>query len=298
MILEKNYVDEKERYETISKLLRKYHFIKSEIIGNSHCGRKIEALSIGNPEEQILFCGAFHGMESITTYILLKFLDNLCDTVRTGGNLSEICVERFLKRRGLVVVPCVNPDGVEIASRGAMSSGRYEKFVERVSRGNTEKWQANANGVDINHNFDAQWEQLHRLEGENGIKSGAMTRYGGEYAHSEPETKAIVNYCKSRNIRHALAFHSQGEEIYWEFGKKTPPRAKLMANIMSKSSGYELSHAQGLAQGGGFKDWFIEEFKKPAFTIEVGKGENPLPFEDKEDIYEKLEEMMTLSIIM
>lgn len=298
MILEKNYVDEKERFETTSELLRKYKFLKKEIIGNSHCGRKIEAYSVGNVNEQILFCGAFNGTESITTYLLLKFLDDVCSSATTGGNLCDIKVDRFLKRRGIVVVPCVNPDGVEIASNGAVSSGRYENFVSNTSNGQTEKWQANANGVDINNNFNAKWEQLHMLEEQNEINGSAITMYGGRYAHSEPETMAIVDFCKSRNIRHAMAIHSEGEEIYWSFGEKTPPRAKIMANILSESSGYKLSEVQGFTLGGGFKDWFIHEFNRPAFKIEVGKGEKPLPISQKDEIYEKIKEMLTLSLIM
>ena len=65
-----------------------------------------------------------------------------------------------------------------------------------------------------------------------------------------------------------------------------------MALKMAELSGYKLSAPEGLAVGGGFKDWFIEEFAKPGFTIEIGKGKNPLPLSDIVEIYDKLESMM------
>lgn len=298
MTTEKIGCDEKMRYELVSRILKNHRFLKRETIGQSHCGRNIDVFYLGNTAEQILFCGAFHGMESITSYILLMFLDELCAAAKTGGSLCEIRVDRFLKRRGLALIPCVNPDGVEIAARGALSCGRYRSLVEKVSGGNTQKWQANAAGVDINHNFDAQWQTLHLLEQSNGICSAAMTRYGGEFPESEPETRALTHFCKTHNIRHALAFHSQGEEIYSEFGKNTPPRSHLMANVLSQSSGYKIGSPEGLAVGGGFKDWFITCFSRPAFTVEVGKGENPLPLSDAEEIYSQIKEMLTLALII
>jgi len=35
----------------------------------------------------------------------------------------------------------------------------------------------------------------------------------------------------------------------------------------------------------GYKDWFIQQFRRPGYTIEVGTGENPLPLEQFDEIY-------------
>lgn len=72
----------------------------------------------------------------------------------------------------------------------------------------------------------------------------------------------------------------------------------MMAKIFSASSDYRLVENDGLASHGGFKDWFISEFGRPAFTFEIGKGENPLPLSDFEQIYEKLEETLLLAALM
>ena len=71
-----------------------------------------------------------------------------------------------------------------------------------------------------------------------------------------------------------------------------------MGKILSQTSGYKLSSPEGLAVGGGFKDWFIKTFNKPGFTIEIGKGKNPLPISDFDSIYKKLEKMLTISLTL
>ena len=95
-----------------------------------------------------------------------------------------------------------------------------------------------------------------------------------------------------------MALHSQGEVIYWNYGKNMPYRSRKMAEIMAASSGYALDVPTPIATGGGFKDWFIKEFSRPAFTIEFGLGENPLPIGELEKIYQKTKEMLILCAIM
>ena len=131
-----------------------------------------------------------------------------------------------------------------------------------------------------------------------GIYGPAKSRYGGTKPESEPETKALINLCKRAKIRHTVALHSQGEVIYWCFGDNTPPRSRSIAEILATASGYALDIPVDIADGGGFKDWFIEEFNRPGFTIEMGKGENPLNAETAEDIYLNAREMLTLATII
>lgn len=288
--------DRKAREMMIGKMLMDYGFLTRDTIGESRCARPIDMLCVGNRRKQVLFAGAFHGMEWITSLILLKFLDELCFSVMTGQAMCGVKMGVMLNQRGLAVIPCVNPDGVEIQIHGAESAGNYAELVRNA--GETSKWQANAVGVDINHNFSAGWDKLKKLELENGINKPSPTRYGGEFPESEPETRSIASYCRSGNISHAIAFHSQGEEIYWNFGDYNDVEALKMARVMSYSSGYKIAEPEGLAGGGGFKDWFEEKFRQPAFTVEVGRGENPLPIEDFDGIYQKIREMLVLGVIL
>lgn len=267
-------------------------------IGKSCAGRDITALKINSETEYVLFAAAFHGSEHITSNILLLFLEEFIYAYANNRSLAGINVRKALGNRGIIFVPRVNPDGCEISMRGALGCGREAGNIYKMCRGDFTHWNANLRGVDINHNFDAGWQELHSLERKSGILGPAPTRFGGERPHSEPETVAMVNLCKDYNIHHAIALHSQGEVIYWSYNGLESKTSKRMAEIMAATSGYALDVPVSLATGGGFKDWFIAKYLRPAFTVEVGKGKNPLPITDAAKIYTDIREMLTISAIM
>lgn len=287
----------KSRREYIFKLRQKYKFLNAGKIGKSVCSRNIDFLSLGNPKNSVLWVGAHHGMEWITTLVILKFMHDLCQSVQSGQNICGINLKKCLERRGLTVVPCLNPDGVEISLTGYSSAGERSEFVSKISGGDTRHWQANANGVDLNHNYNAGWEELHIFEEKNSIFGPAMTRYGGKTPESEPEVKALTHFCRNNFFEYAIAFHSQGEEIYWDYGNKYVPNAEKLAKTFAIACGYTLDAPQGLAVGGGFKDWFITEFSRPSFTFEIGMGKNPLPIENFWSIYNKLQKALFISVL-
>lgn len=283
--------------KTIGRLSEEYPFIKTAVIGKSVMGKDIPAIRIGRSPEYVLFASGFHGSEHITSTLLLHFCEELCYAWREDRSIEGLNVRKAMYGRGLVILPCVNPDGCEISRFGFPSTGG-SRFLRRISGGDYSHFNANARGVDINHNFNADWENLRQREKDSGILGPARSRFGGFAPESEPETAAIAELCRKARFRHALAFHSQGEVIYAPTGDKKPKRSERMAEIMAASSGYELSEPEGLAVGGGFKDWFIKEFFRPAFTVEIGKGENPLPLSDYPKIYGRIRELLMLSAIM
>lgn len=290
--------DELYRNEVIAELSSKYSFLQVKSIGESRCNRQITAISVGNPQNQVLIVGGVHGSEWITSNLILLYIERLCSAIKKRHKVTPEMNTYvwYLRRAGVIFVPCLNPDGVEIALHGPKSCSKCEQLINKVY--NKGIWQANAAGVDINHNFPADWDDLHKLEIKNCINSPNNTRYGGKEPASEPETKAIMNLCYEKQFRHAIAFHSQGEEIYWGYKDNIPNGSERLAKAFSKSSGYTLSEPEGLAVGGGFKDWFILEFNRPGFTVEVGKGKNPLPISDLTDIYAKIHNMISLSIVL
>lgn len=299
IVLDKKYLyapaDEKNRRVLMGELFSKYPFLKKSCIGESLCGREIPMITLGEGKK-ILFACAFHGMEWLTALVILRFLDEVSETVYKKGFFCGMRADTVFRERMLCVVPCVNPDGVEISIHGAESAGEYSESVKEIGGENC--WQANAAGVDINHNFNAGWKALKELEIKNGITSPSSTRYGGNRPESEPESRAIARLCRNTDFMRAFAFHSQGEEIYWSFGDYSPENARLQGELLAELSGYALSEPDGLAVGGGFKDWFVETFNRPAFTIEMGRGENPLPIGELDGIYERLRQMLMISIIM
>jgi len=286
------------RSAMLRELCLRYRFASIIDAGCSVLGRRIEAVRIGDTCSAVFFAGAFHGQEWLTASLLLEFARRLCLALSSGEMIAGIDCCRAILGRGIVIMPCVNPDGVEIALNGASSAGDLAEEVERISGGDTSSWNANARGVDINHNYDAGWHILRQLEISQGIESPSPGRFGGAFPASEPETQATINLCGQYNFRSVYAFHSQGEEIYWHYGEHTPRKSALMARVLAASSGYQPIMPTGTAAHGGFKDWFIEHYHRPGFTIEIGNGKNPLPLSSLESIYQQLEEMMMLALVM
>ncbi len=287
-----------ERKRLIDSLCEEFKFVKKGIIGRSCGGREITALKIGAASEYCLIAAAFHGSERITSTVLLMFFEELCRAIQNESSIAGLKMPRALRGRGVIIVPCVNPDGCDISLLGPAACGELKDNLAKLCKNDFTHWNANLRGVDINHNFDADWQKLREKERDLGIYGPSPTRFGGFKPESEPETLALTELCRTAKIRHVLALHSQGEVIYWSYGKNQPSRGRRMAEIMATSSGYALDIPTGIADGGGFKDWFIEEFNRPGFTVELGKGENPLPADSAESIYLRVREMLTLCSIM
>lgn len=298
LITQTENIDYIKFLKTVDKLCNEYNFINKTVIGRSCAGRDIIALKVGKGHDYSLFASAFHGSEHITANILLFFIEELCYAIKNDTSLAGLNVRKALFGRGVIFVPCVNPDGCEISIHGASGCGSLTKQISRLCKNDFIHWNANLRGVDINHNFSAGWDALKQLERNSGIYGPSPTRFGGFKPESEPETLALTELCRTNRIHHVTALHSQGEVIYWTYGDKKPPRSEKMAEIMATSSGYALDVPVGIACGGGFKDWFIDEFDRPGFTVEVGKGKNPLPIENSYNIYEDIREMLMLSSIM
>ena len=85
--------------------------VSRRVIGKSLCGRSIDLLQLGAGDDPVLLCGAFHGMEWLTSLLLLRFTSQMAAALETGSLISDIKLGDFLRRRGVTVIPCVNPDG-------------------------------------------------------------------------------------------------------------------------------------------------------------------------------------------
>lgn len=271
-----------------------------DTFGFSLLNKPLYKVSFGNPNKQVLLVGGFHALENLTTMVLFQLIDDLIDSLTNDTPFVKVDLDNCFDDVGITIIPCLNPDGVDISLYGAERAEGYENLVAPLINKKDEPriWQANARGVDLNHNFDAGYHTLKAMEKAKGITGPRPTQYGGQYAHSEPETKALVDLVNASCFTKVYAFHSQGEEIFYEYGRNTPPQSRLIAEILAKASGYELIKQGDLASHGGFKDWFIEKHKKPGFTFELGLGKNPLPVADFPNIYHKLKQTLSLLLVL
>ena len=289
------YLNYKRYVNTLNK---KFPSLTLADCGKSLLGKTIYGFVIGEGNENILYVGGTHGLEWITSVLLFELSGRLAEAYENNRSIRGFNVADILKKKRLIIIPELNPDGIEIALVGAEGCGKYKNQNVEICKGDFSFWSANARGVDINHNFNADWYSLRKKERGNGISEPSSRRYGGQYPESEPETRVITRICRNVDINLLITFHSQGEEIYYDYGDNTPEKSLYIAKMLAAVTDYTLVKNEGLASSGGLKDWFIEEFGRPAFTIEVGKGVNPLPISDFDDIYDRVEPLMITGLLL
>ena len=279
----------------LSRLAERYPFISVTFLGTSLLGRSIPLVSIGKEgAPSVLYVAAHHGMEWICTAALLRFIDDVSSAYEKGKKVFGISAKVLFETRLIQIIPMLNPDGVELQINGLGDDTLLSERLIGMNGGeNFEKWQANARGVDLNHNYDAGFYEYKKLEKEAGILSGCATRFSGEFPESEPETGALCNYVRwNKNIKGALTLHTQGEEIYCSAKDDMERKCRNVGKLLEKFTGYKLSVPENMASYGGMTDWMVEKMKIPSFTLECGKGENPLPEGELPSIYLKLREAL------
>jgi protein MpaA len=132
--------------------------VESEVMGYSAQGKPIRGTVLGEGPETCLLIGVIHGNEPMGAPLLERFLD------QAENDASLIAGKR------LVVIPVLNPDGLE---RGSRTSSR---------------------GVDLNRNFPASnWRPSPRH---------------GDVPASEPETRALLRVIRQFRPARILSIHS------------------------------------------------------------------------------------------
>ena len=102
---------------------------------------------------------------------------------------------------------------------------------------------------------------------------------------TEPEALALYNFTLENNFSLILAYHTQGKEIYWQFQNYAPEDAEEIGNIFASLSGYTLADVPYNSSFAGYKDWFLQNYRRPSYTVEAGIGESPLPLSQFNQIY-------------
>ena len=263
-------------YETLLQKINVYaKTFDIKCLGTTCFGRKIFAVERNLNEDfaTAFFVSSTHAREFITTDLLCRFLDE--------GLFDEI--QDF----NLAFVLMLNPDGVELVKRGIDSvPAEFRNKILKMNRNSCDfsMWKANGFGTDINNNFDANFGMnVHsRLPSSSG--------FVGEFAESAPETKALTEYIRKKKAFFAVAYHSKGEEIYFNFfqDKDRLERDEKIARRFAESTGYKILNVEKMSSG-GFKDWCVQKLKIPAITVEVGNDKLWHPIDESflDEIYFK-----------
>ena len=139
--------------------------------------------------------------------------------------------------------------------------------------------------MDLNLQFPAEWEQAKQIKFSQGFTSPSPRDFVGYGPLTEPESLALYKFTLTHNFKLVIAYHTQGEEIYWNFNNINPPNGFKIGTQFSNISGYQLANVPFNSSFAGYKDWFIQQYNKPGYTIEAGLGKNPLPISQFNKIY-------------
>lgn len=267
----------------------RYPFIGTGEIGRSVMGRPLWRMTLGGGENRVLYNASHHANEWICTPLLLKFAEDLSAAFAAGGRVFSVSAAELMDYASVTLIPAVNPDGIDLVT-GELQSGEYYAAARRIAANYPQfsfpdGWKANIAGTDLNLQYPAEWELARENKYALGIVSPAPADYVGSGPLSAPEARAMYDYTLALDPALILAYHTQGQVIYWKFLYYEPENSRQIADTFSAVSGYaveETPYASGFA---GYKDWFIQQFDRPGYTIEAGIGVNPLPISQFDRIY-------------
>jgi g-D-glutamyl-meso-diaminopimelate peptidase len=215
---------------------------------------------------------SMHANEWITSYALIQWLEQVIQQLNWPVQVD--------------LIPLVNPDG-----------------VEKVFHEGRKDWKANARGVDLNDQFPAGWEVE---SNRRNVSQPGPRDFPGYAPLSEPEAQAVAHFLQRTQPHAVVCLHTQGQEIYYNYRGLEPDTARNWAEQMARAANHALGRgtkgktsaetgyrAVALADSdAGCKDWFIQETGRPAFTLELGRGVNPLPWSSLNEISTALGAML------
>jgi len=275
--------------KTVAGLAARYPFIQVDIIGSSVMGTAIPYLVLGTGQNVVAYNASHHANEWITTPILMKFAEDLALAYANDGDIFQTSAADLFATSRIYLVPMVNPDGVDLVT-GFLSDGPFYDRAVQIGKDYPDirfpsGWKANIAGTDLNLQYPAGWEEARELKYAQGFRTPAPRDFVGTAPLSAPESRAMYDFTLSIRPQLILAYHTQGKVIFWKYLDYEPENSRSIAYQFAAVSGYGVEETPTASGYAGYKDWFIEHYNRPGYTIEAGLGVNPLPLSQFETIY-------------
>ena len=251
-------------------------------IGKSEEGRDLTLCILGNPqaEHRIFMQASIHGREHIVSLLAMSEIDYILH--HPDMEISQgITIGELLSQVAIHIVPMSNPDGVTISQTGVLPKAFKNRYPASVAT----KWKANAKGVDLNANFDADW---HKYQSIYESTSPAYAGYKGTSPECAAESKALADYLRANRFDLILSYHTSGSLIYWSYDTKNHPEVNALnheiATSLSQQNGFPLD-TPGATSTAGLSDWTIQSLGIPSLTIEFAISTAPAPIREYEQIW-------------
>lgn len=280
----------KQLKKDVQKLKYRYPFLQIEAIGFSVLQNPIYGIQLGWGKKEVFYTASIHANEWITSLMLMKWLEEMCESYVEKKLLGGYDVHAILKETTIYLVPMCNPDGVDVVTGNIAKNSKVYEKIQKIAKDYPEVpfptgWKANIEGIDLNLQFPAGWKQAKKIKFEQGIISPAPRDFVGNSSLCAVEAQALYHFTRLHDFKLILAYHTQGKEIYWQFQNYAPKEAFKIGKCFEKVSGYTLTDVPYASSFAGYKDWFLQEYQRPGYTIEAGIGKNPLPLSQFDEIY-------------
>lgn len=278
----------------LNALKDKYPFLVIGSYGESVLGRSLPYVRLGNGPKQLFYSASMHANEWINSVVMMKFIEDYAIAVENKeSNVDPIFsdnIKKLYDETTIYIAPMLNPDGVDLVVGDLDRNSAAYRNAKTIANNFPNipfpnGWKANILGVDLNLQFPANWILARENKFEQGYIRPAPRDFVGYGPLTEPESLAIYNFTLSNDFEIILAYHTQGEVIYWRYLNLEPPEAGKIGEEFSRISGYQLDDVIDIGSYAGYRDWFIQDYRRPGYTIETGRGENPLPINQFEKIY-------------
>ena len=261
--------------QRLNKIKTNYK-VKVAVIGKSVLGKNIYAVLCNTCKTYpwAIITAGIHAREHLSCNLVIKLIKQyITANADYGYNVA--------------FVPLVNPDGANLAIHNlhGLPKTKHQRLVAINGSADFSLYKANANGVDLNNNFDANWNKKFTTK-----LFPSSQGYYGTKPFSEPETKALARFTKKLNPFITISYHLKGEEIYFDFfqQQKVYNRDLTIAQFFATVTGYKIKSTQQNSSG-GYKDWCVQKLGIPALTIELGSDmfNHPYPQTELKSIYKK-----------
>jgi hypothetical protein len=195
-----------------------------------------------------------------------------------SGDYSGQNIRDLLTKVTLVLAPAVDPDGIDLVT-GALDA--ENTAAARTLAANypdipfPSGWKANIRGIDLNLQYPAGWSIAREIKFAAGYTRPGPRDYVGPAPLVAPESLAMYGFTRALDPLLTLSYHTQGRVIYWQYDGYDVPGSKAIAKQFAAVSGYDVAETPYASGHAGYKDWFLQDYRRPGFTIERAAGKIP-----------------------
>ena len=224
-------------------------------IGSSVQNRPILAYNYGTGSTQILFVGGLHGgyewNTSLVAYQLMNYL-------QANPNV----IPQNIK---VTVIPVAIPDG--LSQVVSTTTSIFKASDVSTSKKALIAARFNANTVDLNRNFDCDWQA-------QGVWQSTPVS-GGTGAFSEPESQAIRDYVSSHTLAGVIVWYSSAGGVYSSSCHNgVSDETNALTNAYAKASGYSANDSFDFyATTGDMVNWLAKN-NIPAISVLLTDHQN------------------------